>query len=174
MAISRRDLLLASGSLFMAIKCPVLAAEQRHVVIHMRGTARGERVWFDPIGMAVSPGTTLRFVNLDPANSHTVTAYHPDFFGRTRRIPERAVPFHSGYLLPEDSFEVTLTVPGVYDYYCIPHEMAGMVGRIVVGTPDVRDWDETALRAGGVAGNVEKNFPAIAQLLSYDPMRRTK
>jgi plastocyanin len=28
---------------------------------------------------------------------------------------------------------VTLTVPGVYDYYCIPHEAAGMVGRIVVG-----------------------------------------
>jgi hypothetical protein len=26
-------------------------------------------------------------------------------------------------------------VPGVYDYDCIPHEAAGMVGRIIVGTP---------------------------------------
>jgi hypothetical protein len=33
------------------------------------------------------------------------------------------------------SFEVTLTVEGVYDYYCTTHEMAGMVGRIIVGQP---------------------------------------
>ena len=30
-------------------------------------------------------------------------------------------------------FDVTLTAPGVYDYFCTPHEAAGMVGRIVVG-----------------------------------------
>ena len=30
---------------------------------------------------------------------------------------------------------MTFTVEGVYDYYCVPHEHAGMVGRIVVGTP---------------------------------------
>ena len=27
------------------------------------------------------------------------------------------------------------TVTGVYDYFCIPHEEAGMVGRIIVGSP---------------------------------------
>lgn len=31
-----------------------------------------------------------------------------------------------------DNFEVRLTVEGVYDYYCIPHEASGMVGRIIV------------------------------------------
>ncbi|HOD35479.1 MAG TPA: plastocyanin/azurin family copper-binding protein [Syntrophales bacterium] len=36
---------------------------------------------------------------------------------------------------PGSHFEVTLTVEGVYDYFCIPHEMAGMVGRIIVGRP---------------------------------------
>ncbi len=30
---------------------------------------------------------------------------------------------------------MTLETEGVYDYYCIPHEMLGMVGRIVVGEP---------------------------------------
>jgi hypothetical protein len=46
------------------------------------------------------------------------------------------MPWDSGYLVhPRDYFDVTLTVPGVYDYYCTPHEGAGMVGRIVVG-----DW----------------------------------
>lgn len=31
--------------------------------------------------------------------------------------------------------EVTLAVEGVYDYYCKPHEAAGMVGLLVVGAP---------------------------------------
>ena len=31
--------------------------------------------------------------------------------------------------------EHTFTIPGVYDYLCMPHEAAGMVGRIVVGDP---------------------------------------
>lgn len=52
------------------------------------------------------------------------------------RIPERAEPWDSGFLVnPGSHFEVTLTVPGVYDYFCAPHEAAGMVGRIVVGRP---------------------------------------
>jgi hypothetical protein len=52
------------------------------------------------------------------------------------RIPEAAEPWDSGFLInPGDHFEVTLTVEGVYDYFCLPHEAAGMVGRIVVGRP---------------------------------------
>ena len=41
-------------------------------------------------------------------------------------------PWDSGYLLPDKGFSLTLTRSGVYDYFCIPHEHAGMVGRIVV------------------------------------------
>ena len=33
-----------------------------------------------------------------------------------------------------ESFEHTFTAEGVYHYYCIPHEGAGMVGAIVVGS----------------------------------------
>ncbi len=131
----------------------------------MHGTPRGERVWFDPMGLAVDPGTTITFSNQDPGNSHTVTAYHPEFFGRVRRIPKKASPFDSGYLLPGQEFSLTLTIPGVYDYYCLPHEMAAMVGRIVVGTPELPDWDGSALRAGGVTGNVATQFPSIGEIL---------
>ena len=56
-------------------------------------------------------------------------------FDRPLRIPTEAAPWNSDYLLPNESFSVTLTKSGVYDYYCVPHEHAGMVGRIVVGTP---------------------------------------
>ena len=34
---------------------------------------------------------------------------------------------------------------GVYDYFCIPHEEAGMVGRIVVGSPTNADPPYDAL-----------------------------
>lgn len=118
------------------------------------------------MGLAVDPGTTITFINQDPGNSHTVTAYHPEFFGRARRIPKWASPFNSGYMLPEQEFSLTLTIPGVYDYYCVPHEMAAMVGRIVVGTPEMPDWDGSALRAGGVAGNVITQFPDIGEILN--------
>ena len=56
--------------------------------------------------------------------------------GHSLRIPETAEPWDSGILVDVgDSFAVTLTEEGVYDYYCGPHEIAGMVGRIIVGRP---------------------------------------
>ncbi|RXK51135.1 plastocyanin/azurin family copper-binding protein [Halorientalis pallida] len=35
--------------------------------------------------------------------------------------------------------EVTLDTPGVYDYYCIPHESSGMIGSVIVGQPEPSD-----------------------------------
>src|SRR5690606_13047344 len=99
-----------------------------------QGTANGSRVWFDPIRLHVLPGQTVRWINRDPGNSHTVTSYHPSIFDRPQRIPDGAAPWDSDYLLPGESFAITFTVEGIYDYYCVPHEHAGMVGRIVVGT----------------------------------------
>lgn len=101
----------------------------------MRSDAIGSRVWFDPIGLYVQPGTTVRWIVRE--NVHTTTAYHPRNDRHSLRIPEGATSWDSGFLVnPGDHFEVKLTVPGVYDYYCMPHEAAGMVGRIVVGKPD--------------------------------------
>ncbi len=104
------------------------------VRIRMRSDATGARVWFDPIGIYLDPGQTVQWVVEE--NVHTTTAYHPRNDNHSLRIPEKAVPWDSGYLVnPGDRFAVTLAVEGVYDYYCIPHEMAGMVGRIIVGKP---------------------------------------
>jgi plastocyanin len=103
-------------------------------LIEMRSDPLGSRVWFDPIGLYVEPGTAVRWTVRE--NVHTTTAYHPDNDHHPLRIPEGATPWDSGFLVnPGDHFEVTLVVPGVYDYYCMPHEAAGMVGRIVVGKP---------------------------------------
>ena len=100
----------------------------------MRSDPEGAHVGFDPIGLRVMPGTVVRWVV--EANVHTATAYHPVNGGHPLRIPEQAEPWDLDYLVePGQAFEVMLTAEGVYDYFCTPHEVAGMVGRIIVGRP---------------------------------------
>jgi plastocyanin len=130
--------------------------------IAMRGNEDGSDVWYDPIGLHVRPGQTIRWTNHDAGNAHTATAYHPHNAGRPDRIPEGAAPWDSDYLLPGESFAVTLLVEGVYDYFCIPHEQAGMVGRIVVGSPPV---------ASEAAGSL---FPSVGQILREGSVRRSR
>jgi plastocyanin len=90
--------------------------------------------YFDPKGLVIDPGTTIQFVNT--SGSHAATAYHPDNDDKPLRIPEDATVWDSGiYTDTGETFEHTFGVEGVYDYYCSPHEMLGMVGRIIVGTP---------------------------------------
>jgi plastocyanin len=103
--------------------------------IRMRSDPEGARVTFDPVGLWLPAGSRVRWVVLE-ANVHTATAYHPANGGRPLRIPEGAEPWDTGYLVePGAAFEATLTIEGVYDYFCAPHEAAGMVGRIIVGRP---------------------------------------
>lgn len=161
MSYDRRRVLALGGGGLAALAVPAAVWAKSLEVIEMRGSARGEHVWFSPSGLAVEPGTTIRFVNRDPGNSHTSTAYHPDFFDRQRRIPDAAAPWHSDFLLPDDAFEVTLHAPGVYDYYCVPHEMAAMVGRIVVGTPVDASWTGVAGPSEDVSVEMLARFPAV-------------
>lgn len=81
--------------------------------------------YFDPIGLAVEPGTTVRFEIA--SGSHSATAY-------ADRIPDGATAFDSG-VISSGNFEYTYEATGTYDYYCSPHRTAGMVGRVVVGDP---------------------------------------
>jgi hypothetical protein len=96
-----------------------------------------------------------------------VTTYHPTLFQRPRRIPLGAAPWNSDYLLPGESFEVTVREEGVYDYYCVPHEHAGMVGRIVVGhareeiPPDAQSDDLEAPPEIALA-----NFPSVDRIVN--------
>ena len=134
---SRREFLKAGGLVLTGLGiAPLfgrrLLSSPGPKLIEMRSDALGSRVWFDPIGLFVEPGTTVRWIARE--NVHTTTAYHPNNDHHSLRIPDGASPWDSGFLVkPGATFDVTLTVPGVYDYYCVPHEAAGMVGRIVVG-----------------------------------------
>lgn len=165
MTLARRKVLALGSGVLATLSMPAIVRTAPVEVIEMRGTARGERVWFRPHGLAVAAGTTIRFVNRDPGNSHTATAYHPDNLDRARRIPKAARAWDSDFLLPDDSFEVTLTVPGVYDYYCIPHEMAGMAGRIVVGGLSDAGWEGPSQDTDDVAAEVLKTLPTVEDIL---------
>jgi plastocyanin len=131
---TRRSFLKVSGLAFAGLALPRLSGAAAVVEIRMKSDPLGTKVWFDPIGVHLEPGRTVRWVV--EQNVHTTTAYHPTNDQHSLRIPEAAIPWDSRYLVrPGDHFEVILTVEGVYDYFCMPHELAGMVGRIVVGRP---------------------------------------
>jgi len=117
---SRRQFLgaLGAGTVASAGLTQPVAAQETPVV------EMGNN-YFDPIGLHVEPGTTVRFELA--AGAHSATAYE-------NRIPSDASAFDSG-TISSGSFEYTFEEPGTYDYYCIPHKSVGMVGRIVVGRP---------------------------------------
>jgi plastocyanin len=171
---SRRQILWAGGCLLAGLSLPRLALAAEPVEIRMQGNTDGSQVWFDPVGLHVQPGQTIRWINLDPGNSHTATAYHPKNFERPLRIPESAQPWNSDYLLPDESFSVTLTVGGVYDFFCVPHEHAGMVGRIIVGQPDRSPADTlSAQTAGGepIPEIALRTFPSIDEIMRRGVVR---
>jgi plastocyanin len=133
---TRRQFLTAGGLALAGFALPARLRAARAVEIRMVSSPRGEHVSFDPIGVRIEPGQSVRWIMASPGNPHTTTAYHPKNANHSLRIPEAAVPWDSGFLVqPGAVFDVTLTIEGVYDYFCLPHEAAGMVGRIVVGRP---------------------------------------
>ncbi|RBW55398.1 plastocyanin/azurin family copper-binding protein [Ruegeria sp. A3M17] len=172
MICTRRYALWLAGGAIATCAGTRSSGAQTVIDVEMRGSARGERVWFDPLGLSVAPGSTIRFTNRDPGNSHTVTAYHPKFYDRKRRIPAAADPWDSDFLLPDAYFEVTLTAPGVYDYYCLPHEMAAMVGRIVVGTPADAGWEGTSEDQSDVSDQVLEALPLAQELIAKGNIKR--
>jgi plastocyanin len=173
MTLTRREILGAGGGLAAALSLSSLSVWAGEMVdIKMQGRGDGSQVWFDPIGILVKPGQTVRWTNLNPGNSHTTTAYNPANFERPLRMPKAAKPWDSDYLLPGESFSVTFTEQGVYDYYCIPHEHAGMVGRIIVGQPKADGWAEMVGANGDLPEEALNAFPTVEDIMTKRVVRR--
>jgi plastocyanin len=173
MTLTRREILGAGGGLAAALSLSSLAVLGGEMIeVKMQGRDDGSHVWFDPIGILIKPGQTIRWTNLNPGNSHTTTAYNPANFERPLRMPKAAKSGDSDYLLPNESFSVTFTEQGIYDYYCIPHEHAGMVGRIVVGEPEAHDWTELTGANGDLPEEAVKAFPMVEDIMTKGIVRR--
>ena len=99
------------------------------LVVKVVGTGTDAR--FVPALVEVGQGDVIRFEILE--GMHTVTAYHPKN-RRPLRIPQSAASFDSGMLSEGDIWFLKIKVEGIYDYFCMPHERLGHVGRIIAGS----------------------------------------
>ncbi|MFV0515364.1 MAG: plastocyanin/azurin family copper-binding protein [Jhaorihella sp.] len=75
---------------------------------------------FCPAQITVTPGTTVRWVNVDKRTSHSV------------RLKDNSEP-ESDRLFPEETVEFTFLEAGDHDYLCGPHwETHDMIGMVTV------------------------------------------
>lgn len=86
---------------------------------------------YDPADLTVPVGTTVTWVN-DSTFVHTVTTDPSLLQDGSLVTSPPGQAFDSGNIAPGDSWSRTFDVPGEYRYACIPHELAGMVARLVV------------------------------------------
>jgi len=97
---------------------------------------------FDPATVTVSPGETVVWKNTS-SPAHTVTAYEEelpdgvDFFASGEADSEDTAreAWHDGFggaLDADDTYEHTFEVAGEHPYFCIPHEVSGMTGVVIV------------------------------------------
>ena len=71
----------------------------------------------------------------------------------------------STFLLLTVLSAVTLTAQGIYDYFCVPHEHAGMVGRLIVGDPSADPWIDDPGAAGDLPQAALAAFPSVAAIM---------
>lgn len=119
-------------TLVIALNCAVFAQETHDVHLNIM-PVEGRPIpefFFQPTGLFVEPGDTVRFVADTP--HHTATAYHAQHV-KAHRVPEGVPPFSSPVIPINESWEFTFSEPGVYDLWCGPHEQYGMAMRVVVG-----------------------------------------
>ncbi len=113
------------------IEPPVAPDHEVRALIRSREDREIPEFFFEPTGLAVEPGDTVRFTLATP--HHSVTAFHPAM-GFAPRVPDGVPPFSSPVLPVEAYWLYTFDEEGVYDFHCGPHEVFGHVGRIVAGS----------------------------------------
>lgn len=99
------------------------AASAADVDVMMLNKGESGVMVFEPSFVQVQPGDTVHFIATD--KSHNVESIKG-------MIPDGVEPF-KGEL--SESFDLTVSVEGVYGIKCTPHFPMGMVALVVVGDP---------------------------------------
>lgn len=94
------------------------------------------RLVFEPEELTVQVDETVSWY-FDSAG-HNVSARPDD--SELARLPDGAAPFSSydadgsamSLVSPGETYEHRFEVPGEYEYVCVPHVAAGMIGRVTV------------------------------------------
>lgn len=140
MRMTRREALSAAAGLAAATAAAATTAcfssrpeestgprDDEEVVVEMT-----TQLTFSPRTVRVQPGQTVVFRNASTF-PHTATG-DPDKARDASHVtlPGGADPWDSGTLTGGQEFRISFTVPGRYDYVCLPHELSGMQGTVVV------------------------------------------
>ncbi len=121
--------------LFVTAVLAIASAQTTHDVMMHITPVEGRPVpefYFEPVGLLIQPGDSVRFVAVSP--HHTATAYHAEHI-KSHRVPDGVEPFSSPIVPIGQDWTYTFDIPGTYDLWCGPHEHYGMAMRIVVGEP---------------------------------------
>jgi plastocyanin len=103
------------------------AEAQETVVIEMT-----DQNTFEPGTITIRVGDTVEWQN-GSSVMHTAT-FDPDRAADASNVvlPEGAEPFDSGSVNAGESWSHTFETAGTYQYICRPHELAGMIGEVVI------------------------------------------
>ena len=85
-----------------------------------------------PPKLTVKVGTTVEWKNTGESLHDVTTDASKAQNKNDVALPSGARPFDSGFMAPGTSWSYTFTVPGRYQYVCIPHEKDHMVGEVTV------------------------------------------
>jgi plastocyanin len=99
-------------------------------IIRMEDTPLGGI--YEPATLTVRAGTTVQWTN-EGQQIHDATDRR-DAALRASDVayPSGAEPFDSGPMRLGQTYSYTFMVPGTYKYICIPHEIGGMTGEVIV------------------------------------------
>jgi plastocyanin len=99
-------------------------------IIRMEDTPLGGI--YEPATLTVRAGTTVQWTN-EGQQIHDATDRR-DAALRASDVayPSGAEPFDSGPMQSGQTYSYTFMVPGTYKYICIPHEIGGMTGEVIV------------------------------------------
>ena len=124
--LTRRNFTLSLAALPVGAYASSLVPEAEggsHSVLMLNADCNDSNVInvFEPAILRVDVGDSVTFLATD--NGHNSAS-------KRGMIPEGAEGWYGGI---DEELTVTLTVPGIYGYLCLPHYEVGMVGLIVVG-----------------------------------------
>lgn len=101
-------------------------AGRDHEIV-MRGQSK-----FEPARLTVKIGSTVTWRNASTI-AHTVTTDPAKVRRPTNvRLPDGVAPWDSGPVTGGGSWSRRFDIAGEYRYCCVPHELAGMVGTLIV------------------------------------------
>ena len=159
MKITRRDGLKMLGATALAsVPFKALAdGHTTHMVEMLNKEPDGrERQVFNPPVIKIAEGDAVNFVSTDRGHN---SASNSDM------LPEGAEEWKGGI---NEDIEVTFTVPGVYGYYCTPHQSAGMVGLVLVGdvTQEQIDAAKEVRQRGKARARYEDYFAMAEEMIA--------